>query len=87
MARERFTVSATEEQASAWRRGVWTLGCNTVEKYLALCADTVAQRLRRFEKRVEREEERKRKARVRERVERETPFWEAYAAMKRGEEP
>jgi hypothetical protein len=85
MARERFTVSATEEQATAWRGGVWALGCRTVETYLALCADTVAQRLKRFERRIEREEERKRKARVRERVEREAPFWEAYDAAKKGE--
>ena len=84
MARQRFTVSATEEQAAAWRGGVWALGCNTIEKYLALCADTVAHRLKRFERRIEREEERKRVARVRERVEREAPFWEAYDAMKRG---
>jgi phosphopantetheinyl transferase (holo-ACP synthase) len=85
MSRKRFVVKATEEQSRTWGGGVWVLGCRTVEDFLARCADVVCQRIERFAPRIEREEERKRKARVRERVEQEAPFWAAYDAAKKGE--
>jgi len=85
MPRKRCVVSATEEQARTWGGGVWTLGCKTVEEFLARCADVASHRLVRFERRIEREEERKRKARVRERVEREAPFFATLDAARKGE--
>jgi hypothetical protein len=62
----RYTVRATDEQAIVWGSRVHALGCRTVEQFLARCADAVCTHLKRFDRRMEREERKREEVRRKE---------------------